>query len=133
MHYFDPSCYIFSYWFDNDTQYCTTNICSSRSDANTGNEGHEFCEPGQILGTDHTYMNPTCPAGMKYNEEVGECVSNDLPPDTTCPDGSKGTLRTGPNGIILIECPLPYPDSNPPPKAGLDRGNIDNNIRLLEQ
>ena len=90
------------------------------------------CEPGQVLGNDHTCTNPSCPPGMEYNEEVGECMSDDLPPDTTCPDGSKGTIRNGPNGITLIECPKPYPDSNPPTKPGLDRGNIDIKDGVLE-
>ncbi|MDF0682037.1 MAG: hypothetical protein P0116_13850 [Candidatus Nitrosocosmicus sp.] len=117
--------------------------------SNTGNEDPEFCEPGQVegpfdnctdpvcepgqvLGNDHTCTNPTCPPGMEYNEEVGECLSSDLPTDTTCPDGSKGTIRNGPNGITLIECPQPYPDSNPPPKPGLDRGNINIKGGVLE-
>ncbi|MDF0681879.1 MAG: hypothetical protein P0116_13040 [Candidatus Nitrosocosmicus sp.] len=115
----------------------------------TGNEEPEFCEPGQVegpfdnctdpicepgqvLGNDHTCTNPTCPPGMEYNEEIGECTSDDLPTDTTCPDGSQGTIRNGPNGITLIECPQPYPDSNPPTKPGIDRGNIDINDGVLE-
>ena len=102
-----------------------TNTCQpGQVEGPFGNCTDPVCEPGQVLD-DHTCVNPTCPPGMEYNEDVGECISEDFPPNTTCPDGSQGTIRQGPNGITLIECPLPYPDSNPNPKPGIDRGNID--------
>ena len=89
------------------------------------------CEPGQILN-DHTCVNPSCPPGMEYNEDIGECLSDDFPPDATCPDGSQGVIRNGPDGITLIECPLPNPTTNPEPKPGLDRGDIDIKDGVLE-
>ena len=102
-----------------------TNTClPGQVEGPFGNCTDPICEPGQIL-EDHTCVNPPCPPGMVYNEDVGECVSEDFPPDTTCPDGSQGTIRDGPNGITVIECPLPNPDPNPNPKPGIDRGNID--------
>mgnify|MGYP000103044188 CR=1 FL=1 len=88
------------------------------------------CEPGQIL-SDHTCVNPTCPPGMEYNEDVGECLSDDFPPNNSCPDGSQGTIRQGPNGITLVECPL-SPDTNTGPKSGIDRGDIDIKDGVLE-
>lgn len=110
-----------------------TNTCQpGQVEGPFGNCTDPVCEPGQILEA-HTCVNPPCPPGMEYNEEVGECMSEDFPPDTTCPDGSKGTIRQGPNGITLIECPLPYPDSNPNPKPGVDRGNIDSNIGVAKE
>ena len=105
--------------------FTDTNTClPGQVEGPFGNCTDPVCEPGQILEA-HTCVNPPCPPGMEYNEEVGECLSGDFPPDATCPDGSQGIIRYGPNGITVIECPLPYPDSNPNPKPGIDRGNLD--------
>lgn len=71
---------------------------------------------------------------MEYNDEVGGCMSDYLPTDSTRPDGSKGTIRNGPNGITLIECPQAYPNSNPPTKPRFDCGNIvNNNFEMSKQ
>ena len=90
------------------------------------------CKLDQISGKDQTCVNPTCPLGLNYNEDIGECLSYDFPTDPTCPDGSKGIIRDGPNEMTLIECPLPIPDSNPPVKPGLDPGKINNNVKILK-
>lgn len=110
-----------------------TNTClPGQVEGPFGNCTDPICEPGQIL-EDHTCINPPCPPGMVYYEDVGECTSEDFPPNTTCPDGSQGIIREGPNGITVVECPLPNPDSNSDPKPGIDRGNINNNLGASKQ
>ena len=109
-----------------------TNTCQpGQIEGPFGNCTDPVCEPGQILSA-HTCVNPSCPPGMEYNEDVGECLSDDFPPDATCPDGSQGIIRYGPNGITFIECPLPNPNTNPEPKPGIDRGDINIEDSVLE-
>ena len=72
---------------------------------------------------------------MEYNKDIGECLSDDPLPDAICPDGSQGIIRQGPNGIKLIECPLPNPDTNPEPqpKPSLNQGEIGNKVGVLKE